>query len=329
MKPFLEQLAEAPLIYDGGFGTELFARGVELPNSAMANQYHPDIVVDVHRSYIDVGAQMIHTNTFVASPLHLEMADPDADTARIARLAAALARRAVEESCQDVYVAGSLGPSPGAIEVDAGDTDFGIPNSKVRDAHERVADALVNEGIDLFIIETMFSANEAAIAVDVARKFELPIALCMTYKYTRDRKTKQTIYRTDWGHSAWDLLKILSSGKLSKGNDLLTAVDLLGLNCGAEQRRKEHTGIPYASLGIEQLYQAMDEHGIPRKMTIAYPNAGMPHLDKQQRTVYSQSPEDMASQIPNLLDRGVNVIGGCCGTSPEHIRQFAVVKENL
>ena len=329
MKPFLEQLAEAPLIYDGGFGTELFARGVELPNSAMANQYHPDIVVDVHRSYIDVGAQMIHTNTFVASPLHLEMADPDADTARIARLAAVLARRAVEESCQDVYVAGSLGPSPGAIEVDAGDTDFGIPNSKVRDAHERVADALVNEGIDLFIIETMFSANEAAIAVDVARKFELPIALCMTYKYTRDRKTKQTIYRTDWGHSAWDLLEILSSGTLSKGNDLLTAVDLLGLNCGAEQRRKEHTGIPYASLGIEQLYQAMDEHGIPRKMTIAYPNAGMPHLDKQQRTVYSQSPEDMASQIPNLLDRGVNVIGGCCGTSPEHIRQFAVAKENL
>ena len=78
----------------------------------MANQYHPDIVVDVHRSYIDVGAQMIHTNTFVASPLHLEMADPDADTAQIARLAAALARRAVEESCQDVYVAGSLGPSP-------------------------------------------------------------------------------------------------------------------------------------------------------------------------------------------------------------------------
>tara|TARA_B100000686_G_scaffold335624_1_gene404434 strand:+ start:4158 stop:5147 length:990 start_codon:yes stop_codon:yes gene_type:complete len=329
LKPFLEQLAEAPLIYDGGFGTELFARGVELPNSAMANQYHPDIVVDVHRSYIDVGAQMIHTNTFVASPLHLEMADPDADTARIARLAAVLARRAVEESCQDVYVAGSLGPSPGAIEVDAGDTDFGIPNSKVRDAHERVADALVNEGIDLFIIETMFSANEAAIAVDVARKFELPIALCMTYKYTRDRKTKQTIYRTDWGHSAWDLLEILSSGTLSKGNDLLTAVDLLGLNCGAEQRRKEHTGIPYASLGIEQLYQAMDEHGIPRKMTIAYPNAGMPHLDKQQRTVYSQSPEDMASQIPNLLDRGVNVIGGCCGTSPEHIRQFAVAKENL
>ena len=192
-----------------------------------------------------------------------------------------------------------------------------------------MADALVNEGIDLFIIETMFSANEAAIAVDVARKFELPIALCMTYKYTRDRKTKQTIYRTDWGHSAWDLLKILSSGKLSKGNDLLTAVDLLGLNCGAEQRRKEHTGIPYASLGIEQLYQAMDEHGIPRKMTIAYPNAGMPHLDKQQRTVYSQSPEDMASQIPNLIDRGVNVIGGCCGTSPEHIRQFAVAKENL
>ena len=323
MKPFLERLEEGPLLYDGAFGTELFARGIELPNSAMANQLHPEAVVDIHRSYIEAGAGMIHANTFVGSPLHLEMADSEADAGRIAALAAALARRAVAESGRDVYVAGSLGPSPGAIEADAGDTDFGIPDAKVRDAHQQVAAALAGGGVDLFVIETMFSAKEAAIAVDVARRFGLPVALCLTYKYTRDRGTREIVYRTDWGHSAEDMLEILASGELSDGEDLLESVDLLGLNCGAEQRRREHTGMPYALLGIEQLNAAMDARGMDRKKTIAYPNAGMPRLDEQQRTVYSQTPEEMAAEVPALLAAGAAVVGGCCGTGPDHIRGFA------
>ena len=323
MKPLLERLEEGPLLYDGAFGTELFARGIELPNSAMANQLHPDAVVDIHRSYIEAGAGMIHANTFVGSPLHLEMADAEADAGRIAALAAAHARRAVAESGRDVYVAGSIGPSPGAIEADAGDTDFGIPDAKVRDAHRQVAAALADGGVDLFVIETMFSANEAAIAVDVTRRFGLPVALCLTYKYTRDRGTREIVYRTDWGHSAEDLLEILASGELSDGDDLLESVDLLGLNCGAEQRRREHTGMPYALLGIEQLNAAMDARGMARKKTIAYPNAGMPRLDERQRTVYSQTPEEMAAEIPALLAAGAAVVGGCCGTEPDHIRGFA------
>ncbi len=327
MKPLLERLEEGPLLYDGAFGTELFARGIELPNSAVANQLHPDAVVDIHRSYIEAGAGMIHANTFVGSPLHLEMADPEADAGRIAALAASHARRAVAESGRDVYVAGSIGPSPGAIEADAGDTDFGIPDAKVRDAHRRVAGALAEGGVDLFVIETMFSANEAAIAVDVARRFGLPVALCLTYKYTRDRTTREIVYRTDWGHSAEDLLEILASGELSGGDDLLESVDLLGLNCGAEQRRREHTGMPYALLGIEQLNAAMDARGMARKKTIAYPNAGMPRLDEQQRTVYSQSPEEMAGEVPALLAAGAAVVGGCCGTGPDHIRGFAAAMD--
>ena len=323
MKPLLERLEEGPLLYDGAFGTELFARGIELPNSAMANQLHPDAVLDIHRRYIEAGSEMIHVNTFVGSPLHLEMADPEADAGRIAALAVAHARRAAAEAGRDIYVAGSLGPSPGAIEADAGGTDFGIPDAKVRDAHQRVAAALAEGGVDLFVIETMFSANEAAIAVDVARRFGLPVALCLTYKYTRDRHTRGIVYRTDWGHSAGDLLEVLASGKHSNGDDLLESVDLLGLNCGAEQRRREHTGMPYALLGIEQLNEAMDARGMARKKTIAFPNAGMPRLDERQRTVYSQTPKEMAAEVPALLAAGAAVVGGCCGTDPDHIRGFA------
>jgi 5-methyltetrahydrofolate--homocysteine methyltransferase len=251
MKPLLERLQDsAPLLFDGAFGTELFARGVELPNSALANKLHADAVVAVHRAYLEAGSDLIETNTFVASPLHLEMADAgDTDAAELASLGAQHARRAVEESGREAYVLGSLGPSPGAIEADAGDPEFGLANVRVRDAHQRVAEALAAGGVDGFAVETMFSAKEAALAADVARQFGLPIWVSMTYKFTADRQTGDPVYRTDWGHSPADLLDELASGELSGGDDLLPHVQLLGLNCGAETEREEHTGMAYAIVG--------------------------------------------------------------------------------
>ena len=103
---------------------------------------------------------------------------------------------------------GSLGPCPGAIEADSGDTSFGIANHLVREAHQRLAEALAEGGVDFFCIETMFSAREAAIAVDVARRYGLPVAVNLTYKYTQDRDSGRVTYKTDWGHSALDLLEI-------------------------------------------------------------------------------------------------------------------------
>ena len=281
MRSFSERLNDPePVLFDGGFGTQLFARGVELPNSALANAHHADTVVEVHRAYIEAGSEMVQTNTFVASALHLEMADAgDLSADRLAGLAAAHARRAVEESGREVYVAGSLGPSPGAIEADAGDTDFGIADDKVRDAHQEVAEGLAAGGVDLFLVETMFSAREAAIAVDVARGFGLPVAVCLTYKYTRDRRTKQVVYRTDWGHSPADAVEILASGEHSGGDDLLRLA--------------------------------------------AYPNAGLPKMDRQTRqTYYLQGPEVMSAHLDELRRAGGWLIGGCCGTTPDHIRAF-------
>ncbi len=324
MKTFLERLEEPkPMIYDGGFGSQLFAKGIELVNSALANELYPQAVVDIHLSYINAGADVVGTNTFVVSPLHLEMAGKSAAEAeQLVTAAVKHARAAVEESGKHVYIAGSVGPSPGAIEADSGGTDFGIPNKDVRNAHERVISALAEGGVDFFCIETMFSAKEAAVAVDLARGVGIPIAVNLTYKYTKDRRTGEIIYKTDWGHSATDLLNILSSGEYSDGNNLLDDVHLLGLNCGAETRRSEHSGMPYAINGVRQARIAMEEGGVEPKHIMAYPNAGMPQLDENHRTYYSQAPEEMESYVPELIEEGAYLIGGCCGTTPAHIKAF-------
>ena len=305
----------------------MFARGIELTNSALANKSHADAVVDVHKAYIAAGSEMIGTNTFVVSELHLAMADTgDMSSVELAKLGAEHARRAVDESGRDVFVAGSLGPSPGAIEADAGDTDFGIADSRVREAHLKVAEALAEGGVDLFLAETMFSAREAAIAVDVARQFGLPISVSLTYKFTRDRKTGDIIYKTDWGHGPPDAINILASGAHSDGVDLLPSIHMLGLNCGAEASREDHSGMAYAIEGTRQTSEALAQRGLDRLRLAAYPNAGLPKMDRQTKeTYYLQDPDQMSAELPALLATGAWMVGGCCGTTPEHIGAFRAV----
>ena len=327
MIPLSERLRQPkPLLYDGGFGSELFARGIELPNSSVANELHPEEVVSIHSAYIEAGSDAIGTNTFVGSTLHLKMAGKDPEGCdRLAKAAVEHAKAAVEKSGKETYIGGSLGPCPGAIEADSGDTSFGIANHLVREAHQRLAEALAEGGVDFFCIETMFSAREAAIAVDVARRYGLPVAVNLTYKYTQDRDSGRVTYKTDWGHSALDLLEFLSAGEFSGGDNLLDHVALLGLNCGAEPRREEHTGMPYAIRGVRELREAMASRRIEPKRMMAYPNAGMPRLDDNLRSYYTQTPEEMAGHLPELLKEGAYVIGGCCGTTPAHIRAFRSV----
>lgn len=324
IKNFQERLKlSKPLLYDGGFGSQLFARDIELANSALANELHPAAVVDIHSDYIRAGAEAIGTNTFVASPLHLEMAGQDtSDAQRLIRLAVQHAKAAAEQNQKEVYIAGSVGPSPGAIEADSGDTTFGIPNVDAREAHKLVIHTLAEEGVDFLCLETMFSAKEAAIAVDVARETDLPIAVNLTYKWTKERRTGKVIYRTDWGNSPADLLEVLTNSEFSGDGALLDAVSILGVNCGAESRRDEHTGMPYAIAGTQQLQTALAEKGVNGKWMMAYPNAGMPKLDANHNTVYTQTPDEMASHIPALIEAGAYLIGGCCGTTPQHIKAF-------
>lgn len=324
IKIFQERLkSDEPILYDGGFGSQLFERGIELANSALANELHPTAVIDIHSDYIGAGAEAIGTNTFVASPLHLEMAGQDkSDAKRLTRLAVQHAKAAAAQSGREVYIAGSVGPSPGAIEADSGDTTFGIPNADAREAHKLVIHTLAEEGVDFLCLETMFSAKEAAIAVDVASETGIPIAVNMTYKWTKERRTGKVIYRTDWGNSPADLIDILMNNEFSAGDSLLESVSIIGVNCGAESRRDEHTGMPYAISGTQQLHTALTETGIDGKRMMAYPNAGMPKLDENLQTVYTQTPTEMASYVSTLLEAGAYLIGGCCGTTPMHIKAF-------
>ena len=171
----------------------------------------------------------------------------------------------------------------------------------------------------------MFSAKEATIAADVARKTELPIAVNMTYKCTKDRKTGKITYKTDWGHSATNLLQILNSGEFSNGDSLIDNIDIIGLNCGAETKHREHSGMPYAINGTKQLHDAFITLGINEKRMMAYPNAGMPELNENYETVYTQHADEMKAYIPELIAAGAYIIGGCCGTTPKHIKAFRQV----
>lgn len=322
--PFSERLkSDKPILYDGGFGSQLFSRCIELANSALANELHSTVVVDIHSDYINAGAEAIGTNTFVASPLHLEMAGQNrADAQRLIHLAVQHTKAAVERSSREIYIAGSVGPSPGAIEADSGDTTFGIPNTDAREAHKLVIHTLAEAGVDFLCLETMFSAKEAAMAVDVARETNLPIAVNLTYKWTKERRSGKVIYRTDWGNSPADLLDILTNGEFSGGDSLLDSVSIIGVNCGAESRQDEHTGMPYAITGTQQLHEALTDRDVQGKRMMAYPNAGMPKLDENHQTVYTQTPEEMAGHIPALLETGAYLVGGCCGTTPRHIKAF-------
>ena len=166
----------------------------------------------------------------------------------------------------------------------------------------------------------MFSAKEAAIAVDVARKTGLPIAVNLTYKYTKDRDTGNTVSRTDWGDTAASLLEALSSDAVSDGDDLLDDVQIVGLHCGAEVSRSEHTGLPYAVNGIRQIRETMDAKGIEPKLMMAYPNAGLPNAFGQ----YDELPDETGALLGEFATSGfVNIVGGCCGTTPDHIRAIA------
>ena len=200
MKTFLERLKEPkPMIYDGGFGSELFANGIELANSALANEQYPQAVVDIHTSYIDAGTDAIGTNTFVVSPLHLEMAGKSAAEAEQLVTAASNTRKLPLKKAVDRYISRDrLVPLPALSKPTAV-----TPTSEFQTrTSEMPTSGLLShwrkEGWIFFCIETMFSAKEAAIAVDVARKVGIPIAVNLTYKYTKDRRTGEIIYKTDW-----------------------------------------------------------------------------------------------------------------------------------
>ena len=280
------------LVADGAMGTMLFARGLkpgEPPESV--NLKNPEILEEIAQAYLDAGADIIQTNTFGASPLKLSDYGMQDKTEEINRIAVERVRRVVGNKA---YVSGSCGPS-GKLLKPFGDTE----PEDIYKSYERQMKSLINAGVDLICIETMTDLNEASLAIKAAKSIspEIPIMATMTFD-----ETPRGFY-TIMGVSIEDAVVGLQKA----------GADIIGSNCGN---------------GIENMIKiAREFKKLTILPTIIQSNAGIPEM-KEGKLFYSETPEFFAEKSKELIDAGVSIIGGCCGTTPEYIRAIRKVVDN-
>ncbi len=285
MRDLLQLLRSGHVIVgDGAWGTMLMACGLA-PGEApeVFNLTRPEVLEDIARQYLDAGAEIVTTNTFGGSPARLRQSRLDDRTEAINRAAVEAARRA----CGDrAYVSASVGPC-GHVLKPYGDAD----PTEIGAGFERQIRALAAAGAELICVETMTDLTEATLAVRAARAVapDLPVMATMTFDKTRRG------FFTVMGVSIEQAVRGLTDA----------GADILGSNCGN---------------GIQVMVEIAREFRARTDRPIAIQsNAGLP----EQRggvIVYPEEPEFMAAHARTLLDLGVTLIGGCCGTTPDHIR---------
>ncbi len=269
------------LLFDGAMGTMLYNKGVFINQCYdELNLRSPDLVRGVHAAYRDAGAEALETNSFGANRLKLSAYGLESQVGEINRAAARLARDVAGE---DVLVAGAVGPLGVRIE------PFG-PTSKAeaRALFQEQMQALKEGGADCFIIETFSDLDEMAEAIGAARAVDPAMPVIAQMTITADGLSP-------FGASPEDLARAL---------DALGA-DVIGLNC---------------SVGPQAILEAVERMAaVTSRKLSAQPNAGMPR-DVGGRSMYMASPEYMASYARHLVQAGARIVGGCCGTTPEHIK---------
>jgi homocysteine S-methyltransferase len=292
MKPFLTALDERVLVCDGAMGTMLYGKGVFINRCFESlNVSHAELVIDVHEQYLRAGADVIETNTFGANRMKLR-AFGLGDQVRDINLAGArLARQAVERSGSHGYVAGAIGPLGVRIEP-WGKTGVDEAESMFREQ----AQALVDGKVDLFILETFRDLNEIGAAIAAVRSVcDLPIVAQMT--------TEEDGASLDGAPPEQFAPALVALG-----------ANVVGVNC---------------SVGPAPMLETIDRIGAVSEVWLsAQPNAGKPR-DIEGRNLYLCSPEYMASYARRFIESGVRLVGGCCGTTPEHIRQIALAAKSM
>jgi methionine synthase I (cobalamin-dependent)/5,10-methylenetetrahydrofolate reductase len=290
LAPFLEEIDRRVLVCDGAMGTELYAKGVFINRCFESlNLTQPSLVESVHADYLRAGADVLETNTFGASRVKLRAFGLSDKTADINREGARLARQAAGDRA---FVAGAIGPL--GIRVEPwGRT--GVDEAEQFFAEQ--AEALVAGGVDLFILETFRDLNEIGAAIAAVRRVcSLPIVAQMT--------TEEDGNSLDGTPPEQFAPKLLALG-----------ASVVGVNCSV--------GPAPMLESIERLASAVGDARLS-----AMPNAGRPR-DIEGRHLYLCSPEYMASYARRFIAAGVRLVGGCCGTTPEHIRQIsAAVKRS-
>jgi homocysteine S-methyltransferase len=282
MRPFLEALDERVLVCDGAMGTLLYAQGVFVNRSFDSlNLSDPSRVRAVHEAYVRAGADVLETNTFGANRVKLRafglgnsLRDINLEGARLARDAAG----------GSAYVAGAVGPLGLRIE------PWGrTPREKALEYFREQARALVEGGVDLFILETFRDVNEICAAVTAVRSVcSLPIVAQMTVE--------------DDGNSLDGTPPEQFAPALRE-----SGADVVGLNC---------------SIGPAHMLETLERMSLVTASHLsAQPNAGQPR-ELDGRTIYLTSPEYMASYARRFVERRVRLVGGCCGTTPAHVEQI-------
>jgi len=290
-RDFKNAIKRGPLLFDGAIGTQLQARGLAVGDVPETwNLEHPDSVQEVHQEYVRAGADVVTTNSFGASPYKLKNISLDNRTLDLNIAAAVIARKAAGDTG---FVAGSVGPT-GAILM-MGE----VTEAEILAGFETQIRGLVQGGVDVIIFETMIDLSELKLALKAGQNTtDLPLIASMTYEPGAQG------YRTMMG------VDIKSAVQVSEEN----GADLVATNCG---------------VGIES---AIDIIGEMRSVTdlpiLAEPNAGLPKL-VDGNTVYDETAEKMAEKIPLMLVAGAQLLGGCCGTTPEHIRMFRKVIDSF
>jgi len=272
------------LVGDGAWGTQLMARGLAPGDSPEAiNLGDPEILASIARLYVDAGADLVTTNTFGASPLNLERYALADRTEAINRAAVEALKPVVRDRA---LISGSVGPT-GAMVKPYGDTE---PET-MADAFRRQIGALIEAGADLICVETMIDLTEARLAVEAvrARSADIPIIATMTFDATPRG------FFTMMGSSVEQACAALVDA----------GANVVGSNCGN---------------GVEKMVEIAREFERYATVPIAIQsNAGLP----EQRggvLVWPETPDFMAGRVGELIDLGVKIIGGCCGTGPDHIR---------
>lgn len=272
------------LVSDGATGTNLIARG--LPGGETSETWvieQPDKIIQLHKDFINAGADIILTSTFSATSIRLQGSSLEGKADDINRKAVELAKAAIDGS--QVFIAGSLGPV-GQLLKPYGPLEF----EEVSTAYAKQARSLSEAGADLLVVETQFDLVEIKAAIQGIRSVSnLPLVVSLSYD--RGKRTMMGV----------------SPSQAGKELEGLT-VDVIGINCGRSLE--------------ENLLNLVEIKQITTKPIWFKPNAGLPHLDSLGKTVYEVTPEGMGSLAPSWLAAGAQIVGGCCGTSPEHLAEI-------
>lgn len=274
------------LVSDGAWGTFLQQKGLqpgECPESW--NVERPDDVYDIAKSYIDAGSDMVETNSFGGSSFKLKSFDLDDKVYELNKAAAEVSRRAAGP---DKHVLGSIGPTGKILMMGE------VTVEELYEAFKLQATALEAGGADALVVETMSDMDEALAAVKAAKENTSCEIICtMTFE-----KSGEDAFNTMMGVTPAQMVESLVDA----------GVNIIGANCGngvqnmigiAKEIRKTNTDIPI----------------------LIHANAGAP-VYKDGETVFPESPDEMAEYVQTLVDAGANIIGGCCGTTPEHIKKI-------